>query len=255
MMAGVSRPPSPAVVPTLAGAYMYQLVPINRALLYLFSITYISMFLYQGAEDSGKNFFADVDNPFNQYFVKWAWGWTLALVSLHHLLQSGSQLWSREGLGKAARLFAGHLVWYLGARVAFPWLEQATGVCKASHLLTRRACYKGGSTWTGFDTSGHCFLLTFNNLFISEETVESKRVKVDKKDGDGDSSREEVERSLALSRYILCLLMLVWDVMILCTSLYFHTFLEKVLGTFCGVGAWYLLYKVFFPFIRGALST
>ena len=153
-------------------------------------------------------------------------------------------------MGKAARLLAGHLVWYLGARVAFPWLEQATGVCRASHLLTRRACYKGGSIWTGFDTSGHCFLLTFNNLFISEETVESKRVKVDKKDGEGDSSQEEVEPPLALSRYILCLLMLVWDLMILCTSLYFRSFLEKVFGAISGVGAWYLLYKVLFPFIR-----
>ena len=92
MMAGVSRPPSPAVVATLARAYMYQLVPTNRALLYLFSITYISMFLYQGAEDSGKNFFADVDNPFNQYFVKWAWGWTLAFILLTPFLLSISTL-------------------------------------------------------------------------------------------------------------------------------------------------------------------
>ena len=258
-MAGVLRPPSPAIVATLARAYMYGLVPSARALLYSFSVAYISMFLYSGTEESGKNFFADVDNPFNQYFVKWAWGWTLALVSLHHLVQPGPWDLSRENLGKVGRLAMGHVVWYLGARLAFPWLEEATGVCKASHLTTRRACYKGGSIWTGFDTSGHCFLLTFNNLFISEESVESRKDKVENtraKSGDGDSKQEEeeVEQPFAWSRLLLCLLMLVWDVMIICTSLYFHTFVEKVLGTMCGVGAWYLLYGVLYPRFRAAIS-
>jgi len=258
-MAGVLRPPSPAIVATLARAYMYELVPSTRALLYSFSVAYISMFLYSGTEESGKNFFADVDNPFNQYFVKWAWGWTLALVSLHHLVQPGPWDWSRESLGKVGRLAVGHMVWYLGARLVFPWIEEATGVCKVSHLTTRRACYKGGSTWTGFDTSGHCFLLTFNNLFISEETVESRKDKVEimrsKKSGDGDAKQEEeVEQPFAWSRLLLCLLMLVWDIMIICTSLYFHTFVEKVLGTMFGVGAWYLLYKVLYPIFRAAMS-
>jgi len=93
-------------------------------------------------------------------------------------------------------------------------------------------------------------------LFISEETVESRKVsvKIDrtaKKSGDGDSKQEEeeeeVEQPFAWSRLLLCLLMLVWDVMIICTSLYFHTFLEKVLGTMCGVWAWYFLYRVLYP--------
>jgi len=257
-MAGVLRPPSPSIVATLAQTYMYELVPASRALLYTFSVSYISMFLYSGTEESGKNFFADVDNPFNQYFVKWAWGWTLALVSLHHLVQPGPWDFNRESLGKVLKLAMGHMVWYLGARLAFPWLEEATGVCKASHLITRRACYKGGSIWTGFDTSGHCFLLTFCNLFISEESAESRKDKVEatkaKKGGDGDSKQEEVEPPFAWSRLLLCLLMLVWDVMIICTSLYFHTFLEKVLGTLCGVGAWYLLYRVIYPMTRAAIS-
>lgn len=259
-MAGVLRPPSPAIVTTLARAYMYEIAPATRALLYSFTVTYISMFLYSGTEESGKNFFADVDNPFNQYLVKWAWGWTLALVSLHHLVQPGPWDFSKEGLGKACRLAMGHMVWYLGARLAFPWFEEATGVCKASHFTSRRACYKGNSIWTGFDTSGHCFLLTFNNLLISEETAESRKGKLEiiqkKKNGDGDNKQQEgeEEQPFAWSRLLLCLLMLVWDVMIICTSLYFHTFLEKVLGTACGVGAWYLLYRVLYPLIRAAIS-
>merc|ERR1711974_400323 len=102
-----------------------------------------------------------------------------------------------------------------------------------------------------------CFLLTFNNLFISEESVESRKDKVEitqaKNSGDGDK-QEKVDLPFTWSRLLLCLLMLVWDVMIICTSLYFHTFVEKVLGTMCGVGAWYLLYMVLYPMCKAAIS-
>ena len=84
-----------------------------------------------------------------------------------------------------------------------------------------------------------------------KEKVEATQAK---KGGGGDSKQEEVEEPFAWSRLFLCLLMLVWDVMIICTSLYFHTFLEKVLGTLCGVGSWYLLYRVVYPLIRAAIS-
>ena len=43
-------------------------------------------------------------------------------------------------------------------------------VCSPHHSqLTRSACYRAGHRWTGFDISGHCFLLTWNNLFMLEE--------------------------------------------------------------------------------------
>ena len=112
--------------------------------------------------------------------------------------------------------------------------------------MTRRGCYKAGFTWTGFDVSGHCFLLTFSNLFILEEVArESKDVAV-KSEGAGDRKRE-VEEVLSLDLALLCLLMLVWDVMLVCTSLYFHSTLEKVLGWVCGLGAWYFLYRRLYP--------
>ena len=54
----------------------------TRSLLYLLSVWSVSSFLADSNEDvnsksiANKSFFANVDNPINQYMVKWAWGWT-----------------------------------------------------------------------------------------------------------------------------------------------------------------------------------
>ena len=50
---------------------------------------------------------------------------------LSHRRASGS--WVGRGLaGSLVRLGAGTAVWYCLARLAFPWLEQITGVCTLS---------------------------------------------------------------------------------------------------------------------------
>merc|ERR1719283_147369 len=93
----------------------------------------------------------------------------MGLVCLHHL-EGAMYRGIPAGLDKMARLAAGTLIWYWGARIIFPIIEEATGGCTTSQFLTKKSCYRAGFMWTGFDTSGHCFLLTFNNLFIMEET-------------------------------------------------------------------------------------
>ena len=45
----------------------------------------------------------------------------------------------------------------------------------------------------------------------------------------------------------LCLLMFLGEIMMIFTSLYFHSFLEKFIGTCCGLGTWYVLYQIFYP--------
>ena len=35
--------------------------------------------------------------------------------------------------------------------------------------MNKAECLASGHRWKGFDISGHCFLLTWNNLFIIEE--------------------------------------------------------------------------------------
>ena len=87
----------------------------------------------------------------------------------------------------------------------------------------KESCLASGHHWKGFDISGHCFLLTWNNLVIIEE--------IKKLDWS-----EIKEKSLALYRVssavtiLLHGLMVIWETMMMATSLYFHSTIEKVLG-------------------------
>ena len=62
--------------------YFHYVRTSTRSLLYLLSVWSVSSFLADSNEDvnsksiANKSFFANVDNPINQYMVKWAWGWT-----------------------------------------------------------------------------------------------------------------------------------------------------------------------------------
>jgi len=149
--------------------YMRGVSTSTRASLYLLAVTALS---WDRPADPSPSYWAQPNNFLNIFFVKFAWGWTFLAVLLYSVLshRRASGSWVRRGLAESlVRLGAGTAVWYCFARLAFPWLEQLTGVCTLSSQLTRSACYRAGHRWTGFDISGHCFLLTWNNLFMLEE--------------------------------------------------------------------------------------
>ena len=93
---------------------------------------------------------------------------------------------------------------------------------------TKATCYQAGHRWTGFDPSGHCFLLSWNCLVILEELPQIPDT-----------------RSLLSSttRALLNLLILLWEGMMLATSLYFHTEPEKVCGVLCAIVPWLAIYR------------
>ena len=219
--------------------YLYQPSTGARAITYLLLVWLVSILLYQ---EISQNFFANIKNPLNQYFVKYAWGWTLLplsmLLVLYSISRQGTMLNTRS-LPIWFRLAACTAVWYIFAQVLFPYIEEAIGVCEVSGLLTKRECRKEGFGWRGFDISGHCFLLTWNNLVIIEET---KLVLLSL--GRTNKKHSILDLPIASIHVLLCMLMLLWELMMFCTSLYFHTTLEKVLGTLCAITPWLLLYRV-----------
>ena len=114
-------------------------------------------------------------------------------------------------------------VWYLFAVFLFPAIQERTGVCSLSAHLTRYRCYKAGHSWSGFDISGHCFLLTWNNLVIIEEIKKLNWSEIKEKS----SSLYHVSSAVTI---LLHGLMIIWEAMMMATSLYFHSTIEKVLG-------------------------
>jgi len=237
----------PPILCTLVNGYMSGISSSWRAILYFVLIMYISLFY---SDLQSTSYLANAKSFPNQYFVKFAWGWTFSAVFLFmfvsNYITTGSWFSDRT-LKSSGRLAVGTIVWYVFARIIFPYIEEATGVCEVSGLVTKRSCYMAGHFWRGFDISGHCFLLSWNNLFMVEESQgfflnrKSKKVPVNQETHEAhqDSFKPYLE-------YLSCglaFLILLGEIMILCTSLYFHTFMEKLIGTLCGLGSWYLMYR------------
>ena len=51
---------------------------------------------------------------------------------------------------------------------------------------------------------------------------------------------------IIFSYLCLCMLCFTWDVVLVITTIYYHTLLEKFLGVIIGVGSWALLYETLF---------
>jgi len=227
--------------------YFHNVKTSTRSLIYLLSVWSVSSFLATSSNDkvniknSDKSFFEDVDNPVNQYLVKYAWGWTFyplcILFTVTSFTQSGKLL-NGKNIASWVRLILNTGVWYFFAVYLFPSIQQQTGVCEASKHVTRYTCYKAGYRWSGFDISGHCFLLTWNNLVIIEEL---QRIAINTNMTDKSMNLNFISVTV---KNVLYVLMIVWEVMILATSMYFHTTVEKVLGVLCAIIPWIFIYKL-----------
>lgn len=171
-------------------------------------------------------------------------------------LYSGLQ-W-RQVLLHLSRLVVAHCVWFSFTR-AFVFLDNAVGSCSDSVSTTRSQCVLEDNSWSGFDISGHTFLLTYCVYVLTEE-VSGLRWEVW---GQYDGSLEleyravnklagmitvlprlhELSSPLAHSLELLAAaLMTVWVTMLITTTLYFHSIPEKLLGGMCGWLSWQLTY-------------
>ena len=116
----------------------------------------------------------------------------------------------------------------------------------------RKLCSAEGGQWDGFDISGHCLLLIHASLFALEELEPLRRVlgrgRVSKELPQSNNSSKQtlrlVEKVLGA---ILVAIVGLWLVMLLSTSIYFHTWQEKLLGTAFGCAFWALSYRVLYP--------
>jgi len=238
----------------LAKRYLHGPGSSLRAGFYLVVTVVVSLLSDQFDMASSGGFFADPHNFLNQYFVKLGWAWTFFPVGGFILLSSVGRdvnmSVSRIVLG-VARLFIGTLVWYSVTQVLFPTVEHKTGLCQVTDYPDKAHCARAGFRWEGFDTSGHCFLLVWNNLFIIEEAFLGWR-RVEKEEGKSGVKRQSETRFESCNRFVewsfvlLACLVVLWDLMIFNTMMYFHTVAEKVLGCAIAIVLWCLLYKVLY---------
>ncbi|KAJ3319002.1 fat storage-inducing transmembrane protein 2 [Boothiomyces sp. JEL0866] len=174
---------------------------------------------------SHSTFFNDKHNPLNQYFVKQGWAWTLASTISIQLVSFKTRKQLIIGL---VRIVLASVHWQVSLFIMSMVLHY-TGTCSIEYSDIY-ACKNNGGVWSGFDISGHCYLLIHSSLVILEEFKQLPKLK------------PEMNPIVAFVGISSCALLILWIIMLIATCLYFHPFLEVVVGSALGVSWWFAFY-------------
>ena len=206
--------------------------------------------------------FSDVRNPVNQYFVKFSWAWALLIllptVLITSILYTAAMDWKMVAR-HMGRLAVSHAIWYFVTSF-FVAVDSAIGTCADETTTERYTCLKSGHRWYGFDISGHVFLLTYCVCVLTEEcagiaaevwshyTVLLQEPKVVNKLPEEDLEQlrrwhKKAEWLVKVLELLATVEVVLMAVMMCATALYFHTFVEKLLGYAFGLTSWYLTYR------------
>lgn len=274
---------APSKTSTFHERFLYSSTTFKAILLSL--IVLIGSLLPDTSKPHSK-FFSDTNNPINQYYVKYVWGWTLLLL-IPILIVTTRGLQLSETICHFGRVLVNHVIWY-GMTSFFVWLRtRVGGECSNETLSDRKTCLSSGFEWFEFDISGHVFLLSFCVLVLSEEIaplrslvwrtlIKTPPTSPGKSTGKDKTPHTFPEKSTRkdktaptflgkstgkdktpFNRYRLLLIlyllqtltfleMLLDFLMITATSLYFHTLIEKVLGLAFSLLFWYSTYHVIY---------
>ncbi|XP_058832382.1 acyl-coenzyme A diphosphatase FITM2 [Topomyia yanbarensis] len=224
-----------------------------------------------------KTYLARSDNLFNVYFVKMGWAWTL-LFSLPFLALTSVTLCC----GDHQKLVKNHLprlgiatgFWFVWTKL-FNVIESTYGRCSTRGFDSKSGCLKAGHLWSGFDISGHAFILIYSSLILMEEArsiigwesikehlrnEEHNRAKNDTTQGTNPLKSLKNDDLKALKHFYtrytptirllfvgMTMLQLLWDVMLVGTMLYYHRMVEKVLSGIFAVLTWFFTYRAWYP--------
>ena len=208
-----------------------------------------------------SEFSEDASNILNKYYIKWLWGWTLIcivpVVSITSILYTGLDF-----VGVVChfgRVATGHVIWYVMTSL-FVWFRKIVGVCSNDQIFNYSQCVKQGNTWDGIDISGHVFLIVYCVLVITEECKTIQPNTWNSYNNVFNSGQHHVNKLPDWKRRLLpwihsntrivikllemfAMLEIVLDVvMVTVTSLYYHTFFEKISGLFIALTCWYFTY-------------
>lgn len=185
-------------------------------------LIYCSLILICSISSLSEDYKIEKSNLLNQWFVKIGWFWTISL--LLPLLFITIRNDDKETVFTAIlRLIMSTTIWYISVNL-FQYIDGTTG----------------------FDISGHTFLLMFSNLIIfSELKLVEKELGTKEGGNKQDNNISESQHYLTIKKALLILTIL-WDFMLIQTALYYHTLIQKVLAASWAVGSWYVLHIFFY---------
>jgi Inositol phospholipid synthesis and fat-storage-inducing TM len=224
-----------------------------------------------------KTYFARSDNLFNVYFVKLGWAWTLLFTTPFVFMTSitlccgDRQKFLRFHL---PRIVIATVFWFVWTKF-FNYIEFSFGRCSYRGFDSKPSCLKAGHLWNGFDISGHAFILIHSSLVMIEEAraiigweyIKDHLRNEEHNRNTKDSSetrnplRNLSDEELKALKFLytrftpvirllfvgMAALQLLWDVMLVCTMLYYHRMVEKFVSGVIAIFTWYFAYRVWYP--------
>ena len=224
MVALVLSPARLSRSPKMADLNKFVIQPSSKAVIYWVLVVFGSFI--QQYFPPPQSYFSKKTNVFNVYMVKFSWGWTVGVLFLYLVASHRPSRPLARGL---ARLIVATFSWYFWTTL-FVSIEDLTAVCEGGRsFATRSTCKAQGFYWNGFDISGHTFLLIHCCLVMTEEIQPLK----DKKP----------RGRVLLLAWCLVGLQFLWEFMLVCTALYFHTVYDKIVAAAIAIAIWGLTYQ------------
>ncbi|CAH1367368.1 unnamed protein product [Tenebrio molitor] len=223
-----------------------------------------------------KMYLSRSDNIFNKFFVKFAWGWNLTLLApfvgfTTYIYCCGQK--QRIVKHHLLRILIATFFWWFWTTL-FNMIEATFGRCAHRQFSTKGSCLQAGHVWNGFDVSGHTFILIYGSLFLIEETrcmenwdsikehlrlENHHRLTKDPAQNmnplrhlTDDEMRELQFNYKKYTPYIrglfvaITIFQIMWDVMLVCTMLYYHVMIEKFLGGVLAILTWFFTYRMWY---------
>ncbi len=186
-------------------------------------------------------FFTDKSNFLNVYFVKWGWIWyditylvniklpikfrTIAPIAIIILT---TRLLSAKKLLLVTAYWFIWTQWFFGHSLFdrlfhhYPW-----AYCVNQDHSSYFECKKSGHRWLSFDASGHCFLMIHSSLYLWEELRSLNK-------------RRRLLKALIprIAMFLAYGVLIIWLAMLISTSMFYHTWYEKLVGSFVGMSFW-----------------
>lgn len=189
-------------------------------------LAYCALILVCSLLNLSEDYKINKTNILNQWFVKLGWFWTNTMVL--PLMFATVRADDKETVSKTIfRFVLSTILWYSSVNL-FQYIDTATG----------------------FDISGHTFLMMFSNLIISSELKLSKeRLEADKKtfvETKPLLNRRSLQEQAPIIKILPLILSALWDFMLLQTALYYHTMIQKAIAAVWAIGSWYILHMVFY---------
>lgn len=176
------------------------------------------------------------------------------------------------------RIVVNTVIWYISVN-SMVSIERNYGSCSTSPLATgtgaksagglfiasnsKRDCTSKGGIWTGWDISGHTFLLMFSVLLLIEETsimdgwepfghhlnAENQRFTKELKIGSHRqfNSFNYYCAFIRVNFILITLLIILWEFMLMQTALFYHTMVQKAIAAVWATISWFVLYRIVYP--------